>query len=316
MLKFSKIYIAGHTGLLGTALNKILSKKGYSNLIIKSHDDLELKDSYAVKEFFQAEKPQIVFLAAGMTGNLNYCKNNAAFLYHENSMIQNNVFAAAKQSGVEHLVYYGSSCSYPGKAKQPINEESLMCGPLEELTEAYGVAKLGGILACKAYNDQDNDINKFIAIVPNTIYGPKDHFDLNRSHVFSSLIKKFHMAVKNGMNQITLWGSGRPRREFIYSEDVAEASIFMVENANKLENTHYNLGTGIDVSIKELSLLVAKETGFNGKITWDKTKPDGQLRKFFDCSKIKQLGWVPSIPLEKGLRLTYDWYLRNIDKCK
>ena len=316
MNKSSKIYVAGHTGLLGSALMKKLQEKGYVNIVFRTHKELELKDSVSVDSFFHAEQPEIVFLAAGMTGSLNYCNKYPASLFYENSMIQNNVFIAAQQSKVDNLVFFGSTCSYPKHVEQPINENSLMHGPLEELTEAYGAAKLGGILACKAYNTQYNNVSKFIAIVPNTIYGPNSHFITERSHVFSALIAKFHEAVTEGLNQVILWGSGKPRREFIFSEDIAEASIFLLDNADKLENVHYNVGSGVDITIQKLASMIAQMTGFVGEIKWDKTKPDGQFQKLLDINRIKQLGWVPSIPIEEGLRRTHRWYLKNLDKLR
>lgn len=315
MKKFSKIYVAGHTGLLGTALLKKLTKKGYKNIVVRTHKELELKDSRLVKDFFAKEKPNIVLMAAGRAGNLNRCITHPAELYSENAMIQNNIFAEACKYEVEHLVYFGSSCIYPSNILKSIKEDSFLSGPLEKETEGYAAAKLSGVMACKAYNIQYyNDVCRFIALIPNTLYGPNDHFSLELSHVFSALVMRFYEAVQNDLDEVTLWGSGKPRREFIFSEDVADASIFVLENADNLENTHYNVGTGVDTSIKELALMIAQETGFQGKIKWDLTKPDGRTQKLLDSCKIKQMGWNSSVAIKDGVQLTCKWYLDNMFK--
>ena len=316
-MKLSKIYVAGHTGLLGTAILKKLDEKDYTNIIVCNHNELELKDSRLVHDFFARERPKIVFMAAGRAGNLNRCITHPATLYSENSKIQNNIFSAACQNEVDYLVYFGSSCIYPNDVMQPIKEESFLSGPLEKATEGYAAAKLSGVLACRSYNIQHyNGLCKFIALIPNTIYGPNDHFNLEHSHVFSALVMRFYKAVERGLDEVTLWGSGNPYREFIFSEDVADASIFMVENAGKLENTHYNIGTGVDTSIRELASMVARAVGFQGKIKWDTTKHDGRQKKLLDSTKIKQLGWTPSVSIEDGLVTTYKWYLQNMEKMR
>lgn len=311
MFKDSKIYVAGHSGLLGSALVRKLREKGYYNIVTQPHSDLELMNMGDVNDFFEREMPEIVFMSAGRAGNIRMCSKYPASFLYENSMIQNNVFAAAQRYEVKHLVYYGSSCTYPKDVIQPIKEEYFLTGPLEETSEAYAAAKLSGILACKAYNIQYNT-NRFIALIPNTLYGPNDHFNIEHSHVFSALINRFYEAKEYGFEEVTLWGSGNPRREFIFSEDVAEASIFMVENADKLENTHYNVGTGVDFSIRELSLMIAREVGFKGEIIWDTSSPDGPYQKLLDSKMILQLGWKPSVAIEDGLRITYQWYLENV----
>ena len=313
----SKIYIAGHTGLIGSALLKKLTEKNYGNVVLRTHKELELKDTKQVNKFFAREKPEIVYMAAGRAGNLNRCITHPATLYSKNSMIQNNVFAASCKYGVQHLVYFGSSCIYSENVVQPIKEESLFNGPLEEATSGYAAAKLSGSLACKAYNNQYfNGKCRFIPIIPNTAYGPNDHFNLENSHVFSALIMRFYKAVERGLDEVTLWGTGNPYREFIFSEDVADAAIFMVENAGKLDNTHYNVGTGIDTSIRELASMVARKVGFQGEIKWDTTKHDGRQKKLLDSTKIKQLGWTPSVSIEDGLVTTYKWYLQNMEEMK
>lgn len=313
MDKSSKILIAGHTGLLGAAILKRLAKKGYNNIVTRTHKELELEDSRTVGDFFSSEKPEIVFMAAGRTGSLRKCIKHPATLYFENSVVQNNIFTAACQYEVHNLVYFGSSCIYPNDALQPIKEEYFLTGPLEKATEGYAAAKLGGVLACKACNTQyyKGEV-RFVALVPNTLYGPHSHFSLENSHVYSALIMRFHEAVMNGLSEVTLWGSGNPRREFIFSEDAADAAIFVLENENKLENTHYNVGAGVDISIRELASMVAQEIGFLGEIKWDTTKPDGRPQKLLDSNRITQLGWKPSVTIEDGLRQTYKWYLENI----
>ena len=312
MDKSSKIYIAGHTGLLGSAVFKKLTQKGYHNLITRTHNELELTDASLVEKFFDRENPEIVFMAAGRAGNLNRCITHPASLYMENSKIQNNIFSASCRNDVDRLVYFGSSCIYPNDTKQPIREEYFLTGPLEKATEGYAAAKLSGVLACKAYNNQHfGGKCRFIPVIPNTLYGPHDHFNLKDSHVFSALIMRFHEAVKKGLEEVTLWGSGKPRREFIFSGDVADASIFLAENSDELKNTHYNTGTGVDLSIRELAYMIAQEVGFRGKIKWDKTRPDGRYKKLLDSNNIMQLGWVPSVKVEDGLRITYQWYVDN-----
>ena len=315
LLKTSKIYIAGHTGLLGTALLKRLTKKGYNNLVLRTHDELELKDSRLVNDFFSRERPNIVFMAAGRAGNLNRCITHPATLYYENSMIQNNIFAASCEYEVDYLIYYGSSCIYPNNVIQPIREDSFLSGPLEEATEGYAAAKVSGILACKSYNSQYyHGSCRYIAMIPNTLYGPNDHFSLEYSHVFSALITRFHEAAKKGLSEVVLWGSGRPRREFVFSEDVADASIFVLKKADKLENMHYNIGTGVETSIQELASFVAQKVKYYGEIKWDTTKHDGRQNKLLDSTKIKQLGWKHSVSIKEGLDITYNWYLNNIPK--
>jgi len=310
MLKHSKVYVAGHTGLLGSALIKKLREYGCRNIITKDHSELELTDKEAVDQFFDRERPEHVFLAAGKTGNIKTCATYPATFIHLNICIQDNVFEAANKHEVKHMVYYGSSCTYPKNSTQHIKEEYFLTGPIEETSDAYASAKIAGVLACKAYNKQYNT-NRFIALIPNTMYGPNDKFSINNSHVYSALIRRFHDAVRDGENTVVLWGSGNQRREFIFSDDVADASIFMVNNAVILDYTHYNVGTGVDLSIRELALMIAKKTGFEGEIKWDTTKPDGPKQKLLDSTRILQLGWKSSVSLENGLSMTYKWFLEN-----
>lgn len=306
----SKIYVAGHTGLLGSSLIRILSSEGFNHLITRTHSELELTDRKQVDEFFVKEKPEIVFLAAGKVGGIIGNKTYPVDYLHTNIAIQDNVFEAARLNGIKALVFYGSSCTYPKICEQPMKEEYWLTGAIEETSAAYAAAKIAGVIGCRSYNQQFNG-TKFICLIPNSIFGPNDNFDLENSHVLSSLIKKLHDAKTSNHDEVVLWGSGSPRREFIHSDDVARASIFMVKNNEKLENRHYNLGTGKDYSIKELAEIISDVVGFNGKITWDISKPDGTPRKLLDSSSILSLGWKPEVTFKHGLEETYKWFLQN-----
>lgn len=352
MFKDSKIYVAGHTGLLGSSLMKKLKEQGFLNIIVRTHAELDLTDSTAVDELFKCEQPEYVFMAAGLTGGILANKTYPAEFLHTNISIQDNVFQAAQEYAVKHLIFYGSSCVYPKHCPQPIKEEYLLTGEIEETSEAYAIAKTAGIIACRAYNSQYKT-NRFIALVPNSMYGPNDNFDPENSHVLSALIRRFHIAhmleINNwdeirkdldkdsidGVNgssteedilsvlneygitdhgshiTVSPWGTGNPRREFIFGEDVADASVFAMLNADKLENRHYNIGTGIDYSIKEIAELIADVVDFEGEILWDTSNPDGAMRKLLDSSRFMNLGWKSTVLLEDGLRRTYRWYLKN-----
>jgi GDP-L-fucose synthase len=311
MSKESKIYIAGHTGLLGSALLNRLKSVGYTNIITKTHKELDLTKKESVDTFFKRSRPKYVFLAAGLTGGIVANKTYPTTFLHTNITIQDNVFEAAQKYEVRHLIFYGSSCIYPKHCPQPIKEEYLLTGELEETSEAYAIAKIAGVIACKVYNNQFRT-NRFIALVPNTMYGPNDNFDLQNSHVLAALIRKFHEAKMKKKDRVVLWGSGNPKREFVFSEDVADASIFAMMHADRLQNTHYNLGTGFDYSIKKLAQMVKELIGFKGKIAWATTKPNGTPRKLLNSSKFFRLGWQPKISLEEGLKKTYAWFLKNV----
>jgi len=310
MYKNSKIYIAGHTGLLGSAILGRLISDGYMNIITKSHDELDLIDQKAVDEFFKKERPEYVFLCAGLTGGIVANKTYPATFLHTNIAIQDNAFEAANKYRVRHLIFYGSSCVYPKNCPQPMKEDYLLTGEIEKTSEAYAIAKIAGIIACRAYNNQYKT-NRFIALVPNSMYGLNDNFDPENSHVLAALIKKFHDAKIERKDKVILWGTGNPKREFIFSEDVADASIFAMKNVTILDNSHYNIGTSVDFSIKELSEMVAEVVGFKGRIEWDTTKPDGSPRKLLDCTLFSNLGWKPSVSLKKGIQLTYEWFKEN-----
>lgn len=305
--KTSKIFVAGHTGLLGSAILKLLKQNGYENIIIKTHKELDLTDKVAVDKFFSEAKIEYLFLSAGKVGGIIANKTEPATYLHQNLAIQDNIFEIAIKYDIKNIIFYGSSCTYPKICEQPIKEEYLLTGSIEDTSIGYAASKIAGIVGCKSYNIQYSN-NRFICVIPNSMYGPNDNFDLENSHVFSALIRRFHQAKINFDNSITLWGSGTPRREFIFSEDVADASIFLMENVHKLENTHYNLGTGIDYSIKELAQNIASVVGYKGDILWDTSKPDGTPRKLLDSSKFLALGWKPKVTFEKGLEITYNWY--------
>jgi GDP-L-fucose synthase len=313
MLKDSRIYVAGHAGLLGSALVKKLKSKGYSDIITRNRNELDLTNQMAVNGFFKKEQPEYVFLAAGLTAGIVANKTYPANFFHTNIAIQDNVFQAARKYKTKRLIFYGSSCVYPKNCPQPIKEEYLLTGKIEETSEAYAIAKTAGIIACKSYNDQFKT-NCFIALIPNSMYGPNDNFDPENSHVLSALLRRFHEAKSEGKEKVTLWGSGNPRREFIFNEDAAEASVFAMNNVEKLQNTHYNVGTGVDYSIKELAGIISKVVGYKVEIEWDATKPDGAARKLLDSSRFLRMGWKPSTDIEDGIKITYEWYIKNIQK--
>lgn len=312
MKKESKIFIAGHRGLVGGAITKNLKSKGFNNLILKTREELDLLDQKAVEKFFQTEKPEFVFLAAAKVGGIMANKTYPAQFIQENLTIQNNILESARKSGVTKLLFLGSSCIYPRLAKQPIKEESLLSGPLESTNRAYAVAKIAGIVTCQSYNSQYG--TNFISVMPTNLYGPNDNFDLENSHVLPALIRKFHDAKTLGKNEVTLWGTGKAKREFLHVEDLAEACVFLMEKYNDSEIV--NIGTGIDISIKKLAEMVKKVTDFKGKIVWDKTKPDGTPRKVVNVNKIHKLGWKHKIDLDEGLALTYEWYQKNLSIIK
>lgn len=315
MFKDSRIYVAGHTGLLGSALLKKLKLEDYQNIITKTRSELNLINQESVNVFFKKEQPEYVFLCAGLTGGIIANKTYPAEFLYTNIAIQNNVFQAAQKYSVKHLIFYGSSCVYPKYPPQPIKEDYLFDGKIEETSEAYAIAKIAGIIACKSYNNQFK-INRFIALIPNSMYGPNDNFDLESSHVLAALLRRLHEAKTENKKRVVLWGSGNPRREFVFSEDMADASIFAMENVDRLENRHYNVGSGTDYSIKELSGLVAEVVGFEGQIEWDTSKPDGAPRKLLDISVFSNFGWKAKTPLEEGLRTAYQWFLLNHNEVK
>jgi len=302
MLQNDKIYVAGHRGMVGSAITRKLTKEGFGKLVQRTSKELDLRDQAAVHAFFEKERPDHVFLAAARVGGI--MANNtfrAEFLY-DNLMIQNNIIDAAYRNGVKKLMFLGSSCIYPKMAPQPLNEDSLLTGKLEHTNEPYAIAKIAGIKMVDAYRAQYGC--NFISAMPTNLYGPNDNYDLNTSHVLPALIRKFHEARKKGEPSVTLWGTGKPRREFLHADDLADACFFLMQEYN--ESGFINIGTGVDLEIGELALLVKKIVGYEGKIEHDLSKPDGTPRKLMDVGKLNKLGWKASISLEEGIRRVYE----------
>ena len=316
MNKNSKIYIAGHTGLVGSALLRKLRAENYSNLITRSHAELDLTRQSEVEAFFQAEVPEYVFLSAAMVGGILANNTYPADFIYSNLIIQTNVIHEAWKSGVKRLLFLGSSCIYPKECPQPMKEEYLLTGPLEVTNEPYAMAKIAGVKMCQSYNRQYD--TKFIAVMPTNLYGPNDNFDLETSHALPAMIRKFHEA-KTVNRSVEIWGTGRPRREFLHVDDLADACFFVMNLEEKVYNllltAHdspiINIGYGKDISIKELSLLIKGIINFKGEIVFDLTKPDGTHQKLLDISRMTNLGWKPKISLKNGISLTYDWCLKN-----
>lgn len=356
MDKNAKIYIAGHRGLVGSAIWKQLQNQGYTNLIGKSSAELNLIDSQAVADFFQKEKPEYVFLAAAKVGGIMANNTYRAEFIYDNLMIQNNVIHQSYLNDVKKLLFLGSTCIYPKEALQPMSEDCLLTSPLEYTNEPYAIAKIAGIKMCESYNLQYG--TNFISVMPTNLYGPNDNFDLEKSHVLPAMIRKIHLAKHLGENNldlvrkdlnkrpvenisgsaseneilailnkygispnsVKLWGTGNPMREFLWSEDMADACIFVMQNVDfkdvstdkkEVRNTHINIGTGKDIAIKDLANLIAKEIGFQGNIIFDTTKPDGTMKKLTNPTKLNSLGWKYSIELEKGIELMYSYYIQN-----
>ncbi|WP_066351648.1 GDP-L-fucose synthase [Fervidicola ferrireducens] len=307
MHKEAKIYVAGHRGLVGSAILRRLRAEGYSNIVTRTRQELDLTDQRAVYQFFEAERPEYVFLAAAKVGGILANSTYPADFIRENLLIQTNVIDAAYRYGVKKLLFLGSSCIYPKFAPQPIKEEYLLTGALEPTNEPYAVAKIAGIKMCQAYNKQYG--TNFISVMPTNLYGPGDNFDLETSHVLPALIRKFHEAKVAGAPHVVIWGSGTPRREFLHVDDLANACLFLMNNYDSSEII--NIGVGEDLTIAELANLIKEIVGYQGEIVFDTTKPDGTPRKLLDVSKIFNLGWRPRIRLEDGIRSTYEWFVRN-----
>jgi GDP-L-fucose synthase len=320
MEKNAKIFVAGHRGLVGSALVRNLQAKGYTNLVLRTHAELDLTSQAVVAEFFATEKPEYVFLSAAKVGGIMANSTAPAEFIYINLQIQNNIIHSSYLHGVKKLLFLGSSCIYPKFAEQPMKEESLLTGILEPTNEPYALAKISGIKMCQSYNRQYG--TNFIAVMPTNLYGPEDNFELNGSHVLPALIRKFHEAKISGAPNVTAWGTGSPKREFLYVDDMADGCVFMMENYNptKEENEKgpifMNLGTGVDVSIKELTEMVKEVTGFDGEIVWDTSKPDGTPRKLLDMSRLHSLGWHHTVELKEGIELSYKWFLENQERAK
>ncbi len=309
MEKTSKIYVAGHRGLVGSAIVRALAAAGHTNLITRTRQELNLLDTKAVADLFMTEKPEYVFLAAAKVGGIMANKTYPADFIRENLTVQTNVIDAAHQSGVTKLLFLGSSCIYPKLAPQPIKEEYLLTGALEPTNDAYAIAKIAGIIMCQSYRRQHG--SNFISVMPTNLYGENDSFDLETSHVLPALIHRFHEAKLSNAESVTLWGTGTPRREFLYVDDLAAACLHLMQTYN--EGEIVNIGTGEDVTITELAETIAKVVGYTGKIAWDTTKPDGTPRKLLDVSRLHSLGFHHQIPLETGIRRTYEWYQNHLD---
>ena len=301
------IFIAGHSGLAGSAILRALQSRGYSRLIVRTHQELELTDARAVKEFFQQERPESVFLAAAKVGGIQANNTLPAEFLRKNLLIQTHVLHEAWQAGVKKMLFLGSSCIYPKLAPQPIPESALLTGELEPTNDAYALAKIAGIQLCKAYRKQYGA--NFIAVMPTNLYGPHDNFHPEHSHVLPALLRRFHEAQRDGLKEVTVWGSGTPKREFLHSDDLASACLFLMEHYDSPEII--NIGWGQDCTIRELAEMIAKTVGYTGKLKWDDSRPDGTPRKVLDNRKLSALGWEPKISLQEGLRLTYQWYLEN-----
>ena len=312
MDKSTKIYIAGHRGMVGSAVWRSLEKKGYTNLIGKTSKELDLRNQEAVKDFYATEKPDVVIDAAAKVGGI-LANNDFPYQFlMENMQIQNSLIDGALKSGIEKFIFLGSSCIYPKFAEQPLKEEYLLTDSLEPTNEWYAIAKITGVKACQAIRKQfDKD---YVSLMPTNLYGTHDNFDLKSSHVLPAMIRKFHDAKLKNNEPVELWGSGTPMREFLFVDDMAEAVVYALEN--KLPEYLYNVGSGKDITIKELAETVQKVTGHKGQIVWDSTKPDGTPRKLMDVSKMKELGWSYSIELEEGIEKTYNWFLNNIENIK
>ena len=354
MNKDSKIFVAGHRGLVGSAILKNLQQKGYTNFVLRTHAELDLTDQYAVNEFFATEKPEYVFLAAAPVGGIMANSRYRADFIYINLMIQNNVIHASYINNVKKLLFLGSTCIYPGEAPQPMPEDCLLTSPLEYTNEPYAIAKIAGIKMCESYNLQYG--TNYIAVMPTNLYGPNDNFNLETSHVLPAMIRKIHLgkclhtdnweALRKDLNarpvegvtgnatdndilailakygiypgKVQLWGTGKPLREFLWSEEMADASVYIMEHigfqdvrpeGNEVRNTHINIGTGKELSIKEVATLIQEKIGFDGELVFDASKPDGTLRKLTDVSKLHALGWHHKIEIAEGVELLYNWYL-------
>ena len=312
MNKSDKIYVAGHRGLVGSAIVRNLESKGYTNIVKRTHKELDLTNQAAVYDFFEQEKPDVVVLAAAKVGGINANNTTPAEFAYENMQIQCNVINAAHVNKVKKLLFLGSTCIYPRMAPQPIPEDALLTGPLEVTNEAYAIAKISGLEMCKFYKRQYGD--DFISCMPTNLYGPHDNYDLAGSHVMPAMIRKFHDAKVNGAKSVELWGTGSPLREFLYVDDMADACVFLLENYSGEQ--HVNIGTGKEVTIKELAETVKKTVGFEGDIIWNTDMPDGTPRKLTDVTKLHNLGWNHKVDLEEGVKLAYEWFKENVDTAR
>ena len=311
MNKEAKIYVAGHRGMVGSAIFRALRESGYTNLIGKTSSELDLRDRTAVAAFFEDEQPEYVFLAAAKVGGIQANNTFRAEFLHDNLAIELNVINESYIAGVKKLLFLGSSCIYPQLAPQPLKEEYLLTGVLEPTNEPYAIAKIAGIKLCEAYRDQYGC--NFISAMPTNLYGPNDNYDLKNSHVLPALMRKFHEAQDSGSSEVEIWGSGTPKREFLHVDDMAEACVFLMENYDGKD--FVNVGIGEDISISDLASLIAQIVGFEGSLKFDRSKPDGTPRKLMDVSRINQLGWTAQIHLEKGIKMVYEDFKASLVKA-
>ena len=310
MQKSEKIFIAGHRGMVGSALTRALETAGFTNLLKRDRSELDLGDSAAVTTFFQKEKPEIVIFAAAKVGGIKANNDQPVEFLLENLRVQNNVISSTHESGARKLLFLGSSCIYPKHAPQPIPESALLSGPLEPTNEAYAIAKIAGVKLCQAFSREYGA--NFISAMPTNLYGPNDNFDLETSHVLAALLRKAYEAKKSGARELVVWGTGTPRREFLHVDDCASACVYLLQKYDSPEII--NVGCGEDISIRELAELICDVVGFDGELSWDKTKPDGTPRKLLDVSKLRALGWTPTIKLRDGIVQTYNWFLKKVAK--
>jgi GDP-L-fucose synthase len=310
MDKSAKIFVAGHRGLVGSAFMRHFENRGYSDVVTHTRDEMDLFDQRAVLDFFRQTRPEYVIFAAGRVGGIVENKTYPGDFITQNLEMQLNVFKAAREYEVSRLIFFGSSCMYPRECPQPMNEDQLLTGRPEQTSIAYAIAKLAGVQMSLSYNEQYGR-RSFIPVIPNSVYGPNDNFDPASGHVLSALINRFHAAKEQGLDGVTLWGSGSPRREFLYADDLVSACMLLLDaNLEELQMP-LNIGPGDDVSIKELAQTIARVIGYQGAINWDTSKPDGTPRKLLDSSRMKALGWTPGTALEDGIRRTYEWYLKR-----
>jgi len=307
MEKNAKIYVAGHRGLVGSAIVRNLESKGYTDIIVRTREELDLLDTKQVADFFSQEKPEYVFLAGAKVGGIKANEDYPADFIYQNLQIQNNIIHNAYKNNVKKLLFLGSSCIYPRDCTQPIKEEYLLTGPLEKTNEAYAIAKIAGIKMCQSYNKQYG--TRFISVMPTNLYGPNDNFNLTSSHVLPALLRKFHDAKIHNEKEVVMWGTGSPMREFLYVDDLADACVHLMQNY--VGDEIVNIGTGEDVAIRELAEIIKKIVGFQGEIVNDTTKPDGTPRKLLDVSKLHNLGWKHKTDLKDGIKSTYQWFLAN-----
>ncbi|TGK79413.1 GDP-L-fucose synthase [Leptospira bourretii] len=313
MNKNSKIYVAGHKGLVGSALVRVLNRQGFSNVIGRTRKELDLTNQSEVNQFFEAERPEYVFLAAAKVGGIHANDTYPAEFIFSNLQIQNNIIDATYRYEGKKLCFLGSSCIYPKFAKQPMDEGQLLDGKLEPTNEPYAVAKIAGIVMCQSYNRQYG--TEFFSVMPTNLYGPGDNYHPQNSHVLPALLRRFHEAKVNNLSEVVIWGTGNPLREFLFSDDMARACVFLMQNYNEFRETrggeHVNVGSGIEVSIRELAETLKDVVGYQGKLTFDLTKPDGTPRKLLDVSKLHRMGWKHEVELREGIKLAYDDFLLN-----